>query len=358
MSNAQRATLPLFLLIGIMMIAVFMWHPSPSVAQGTQVAAVSIDGDVATRIATSAPGATVQVVAGSDGLYRREAGEEWARAGDAPGDGAIVFAADSPDLMLSGDHPPCLRGGDATLLSRTEDGGETWTTVAGATDIRPLAVWADTGIAIGSSCAGFMLSMDAGLTWAAIEAAEPGFEITSSAVVSEPAGTDGPVVLFGETSEGGSSRLRTLDLADPGAPIVSGALREYFGIAALAARGDVFAIAAIDGVWLSTDAGASWTRSAEGLEPVVLAEDPAVAGLPAGVAMDEIGLFALAMLPGTEDGLVIGSARGLYVAKTPGDAWASAADVAGRVDQIGVSEGDDRLLLLSEDRVFETTLDR
>ena len=357
MSIIRLAAMPPFFLIVILSAACAGLPPSV-LAQATQAAVVSIDGDVATRIATSTSDATVQVVTGSDGLYRRETGKEWIRTGTAPGDGAIVFAADDPNLMLSGDHPPCLRGGDATSLSRTEDGGESWTTLAGATGIRPLAVWADTGIAIGSSCAGFMLSTDTGQTWAAIEAAEPGFEITSSAVVAEPVGTDGPVVLFGETSDGGSSRLRVLDLADPDAPIASGVLRDYYGVAALAGRVDSIALAAIDGVWISADGGASWTRSAEGLEALVLAEDPSVSGLPAGVAMDQIGLFAVTFLPGTEGGLAVGSARGLYLSQPSDGAWAAAGDIAARVDQIGVSGGDNRFLVRSGDVVYEVTLNR
>ena len=342
----------------ILSLVIFSIGLQPSVlAQEIPAQAVSIDGDHATRIATSSPDATAQAVAGDTDFYRRDAGQDWMRTGEAPGEGVVVFAADDPDLALTGDHPPCLRGGEATALTRTEDGGVNWTAVDGATQIRPLAVWAETGVAIGSSCAGFMLSTDRGLTWSGIDAVEPGFEITAFAVVGEPTGTSGPVILFGETSEGGSSRLRTVDLTDPSGPIVSGVLREYYGVAGLAGRGDSFAVAAIDGVWASVDAGHTWTRTADGLDAVVLAEDPAVAGLPANVAMDEIGLFAIVFLPGTEGGLAVGSAAGLYLSQSAGAVWVAAGGIAARVDQVVVAEGDNRLLLRSNDTVLEITLD-
>lgn len=343
------------ILLGIMLVRLVM--PGATVASASQAGpeALTIDGDTAVRIGASTPDATVQVVAGTDGVYRREAGGDWRRTGASPVAGRIVFAASEPDLALNGDHARCLRGGESTPLSRTEDGGATWTVVEGVTDVRPLAIWADTGVVLGSSCDGFLISLDRGLTWSPIDGAEPGFEITAFAVVAEPSGT--PVILFGETSEGGSSRLRRLDLADPGAPLVSGSLREYYGLAGLAASGDAYAIAAIDGVWISSNAGATWRRSAEGLEEVVLAEDPVEAGLPADVAMDEIGLFAIAFLAGPDDGLVVGTAKGVYARKSLDGAWHGVEGLQGRIDQVVITMGDDRLLLTSNDTVYEITLD-
>jgi hypothetical protein len=330
-------------------------HPGTAYRSGPT--AISIDGETVTRIAESTPEATAQVVAGPDSLFRRGMGEDWVRTGDAPGAGKIVFAATDLDLAINGDHAPCLRGGESTELTRTEDGGTTWTVVQGVMDVRPLALWANTGIALGSSCSGFMLSLDNGITWSAIEAAEPGFEITAFTVVADLEGSAGPVVLFGETSEGGSSRLRQMDLTDPAAPVVSDGLRTYYGFAGLAAMDRTVVIAAIDGVWISTDAGANWQRSAEGLEDVVLEQDPAQVGLPADVDFNQIGLFSVAFLAGSESGLVVGSTKGLYLSDTLDGPWTDVEGTDGRIDLVEVNDGDDRVLIASEDAVFEVTLE-
>lgn len=318
---------------------------------------LTIDGDTVVRIAESTPDATVQVVAGADGVYRREVGGDWRRTGESPAAGRIVFAAGNPDLALNGDHAPCLRGGESTPLSRTEDGGATWTAVEGVADIRPLAIWSETGVALGSSCGGFMLSTDSGLTWSGFDAAEQGFEITAFAVVADGSGSEGATVLFGETSEGGSSRLRTLDLADPTAPIVSEGLRDYYGLGALAGSGDTLVLAAIDGVWISQDAGLTWERNANGLDDVVVEEDPAQGGLPADVAIDEVGLFSIAFVPGTVDGLVVGTAIGVFRTDATASAWSRLDGFDGRVDQVAVRDGDERLLVASNERIFEIRLD-
>ena len=345
------------LIIVAMLIVAFPAGIPPAVAHPSGAMAVSIDGDAAVRVASSTPDASVQVVAGSDGLYRREPEGDWVRTGDAPGPGRIAFAAGDSDLALSGDHAPCLRGGVATDLMRTDDGGTTWAVVDGVQDVRPLAIWADTGVALGSSCGGFMLSTDNGLTWSEIDDAEPGFEITGFAVVAEPSGSEGPVVLFGETSEGGSSRLRQLDLGSPTAPIVTDGLRDYYGLAGLAGSGETYVIAAIDGVWISIDTGATWERRAEGLEDVVLEGDPAQVGLPADVQIDQVGLFSIAFLPGSDRGLAVGSANGLYLTEALEDAWTQVEGIDGRIDQVGVTDGDERLLIASGDTVSEVTLE-
>lgn len=344
------------MIVAMLVAALPAWLPSASAHQ-SEVTAVSIEGDAAARIAVSTPDAAVQIVAGADGLYRRESGEEWVRTGDAPDAGTIVFAAGDPDLALNGDHAPCLRGGETTPLSRTEDGGATWTVVEGVADVRPLAIWAVTGVALGSSCSGFMLSTDSGLTWSGIDAVEPGFEVTAFTVVPEPFGSEGPVVLFGETSEGGSSRLRQLDLADPAAPVVSEGLRDYYALAGLAASGDTFVIAAMDGVWISIDAGSTWNRSAEGLEDVVLDEDPAQVGLPADVDINQVGLFSVAFLSGADNRLVVGSANGLYLTETLDGAWTKVQGIDGQVERVVVTDGDERLLIASSDSVCEVILE-
>lgn len=320
-------------------------------------AGLTIDGDVVNRIARSSPGATSQIVLGQS-LFIREAGAGWTRTGDAPGAGSVVFAADDTDLLLSGDHPPCLRGGASTALERSEDGGKSWESIDGAEGVRPLVVWRESGIALGATCSGMMLSTDTGRTWADLAAIEPGYEITAFAPVTTSDGKDTPVVLFGMTSEGGTSRLYRLDLTNPASPVLSEPLREYWAIAGIAARGDTYVLAAADGVWVSQDGGQSWNRSADGLQNVVLEQDPSVVGLPVDVEPGSFGLYAVAFLDGAGAALAVGSVNGLYTAADPSGAWSLVDGMEHRIDHVSVIPGDNRLLYETEDQVFEVEVPR
>ncbi|HEV2066597.1 MAG TPA: hypothetical protein VGR08_07165, partial [Thermomicrobiales bacterium] len=309
---------------------------------------LAIDGDMVTRIAHSSPVAASQVVLGQ-GVYIRQSGTDWKRTGDAPGSGSVVFAAADTDLLLSGDHPPCLRGGAATPLERSEDGGKSWQVIEGVEGLRPLIVWSETGVALGATCSGMMLSMDTGRTWADLAAIESGYEITAFAPIVTDEGGDSPAVLFGMTSEGGTSRLYRLDLSDPASPVLSEPLREYWAMAGIAARGDTHVLAAVDGVWVSEDAGKSWNRSANGLEDVVLEQDPNQAGLPVDVKPESFGLYAAAFLDDDDLALAVGSADGLYAAARLSGPWSHVGGTAQRIRQLAVIPGSDRLLYATED---------
>lgn len=319
--------------------------------------ALEIEGDAINRLASSSPEAISQVVVGQ-GVYARDRGSDWARTGDAPGPGAVVFAADDPSLLLNGDHPPCLRGGAAAAVERSEDGGASWLPVEGVEALRPLVVWSESGIALGATCSGMMLSTDAGQTWSDLAGIEAGYEITAFAAIASIEETDGPAVLFGMTSEGGTSRLYRLDLSDPAAPELSEPLREYWSVAGIAARDDTYVLAAADGLWISEDAGGSWERSADGLEDVVLEQDPSQAGLPADVEPGSFGLFSVAFPGADSDALVIGSANGLYAAESLADPWTRVEGTAGEIDGISVIPDDDRLLYSAEVMVFEAAAPR
>lgn len=313
---------------------------------------LSIDGDPVTRLAVSSPEATAQVVVGQ-GVYTREVGADWRRTGDAPGPGSVVFAADNPDLLLSGDHAPCLRGGSTAPLERSESGGAAWEPVDGIEALRPLAVWSESGIALGATCSGMMLSTDTGETWSDLAGIEAGYEITAFASIASDDGARGPRVLFGMTSEGGTSRLYRLDLTDPADPQLSEPLREYWAIGGVAARDSLYVLAAVDGVWVSEDAGGSWMRSADGLDDVVLEQDPSQVGIPADVEPETFGLFAAAFLNADNESLVVGSANGLYTAGSPAGPWEAVQGSTGEIRQIQAVPGADSLLYAADDMVFE-----
>lgn len=340
------------LVLTALLVAAPLTATGASAQPSESPSALTIEGDAITRLASSSPEATSQVVVGR-GVHSREAGGDWSRTGDAPGSGAIVFAADDPGLLLNGDHAPCLRGGTAAPLERSEDGGATWEPVEGIEGLRPLVVWSDSGIALGATCSGMMLSTDAGKTWSALAGIEAGYEITAFASIASEDGSGGPSVLFGMTSEGGTSRLYRLDLSDPADPTLSEPLREYWAIAGIAARGDLYVLAAADGVWVSEDAGRSWERSADGLDDVTLEEDPSQAGLPADVEPGSFGLFAAAFLGADNDALVVGSANGMYTATSPAGPWAPLDGSTGEIRQIDALLDADPVLFAADDSVFE-----
>jgi len=312
---------------------------------------IEIDGDTASRIVASPAGTNTLRVAGEDGLYEStESG--WSRVAPSPPPGKLVGGDAESGLMMAGDHEPCGRGGSSVALHRSTDDGQTWSAVDGATGYRPLAIWPERGLALASSCLGLHVSRDGGLTWNPVEGIEPGWEVTSFAAVPQ-VDEGGPVVLVGLTGEGGTSYLRSIDFTDPAAPVVSGDLRTYYAIGGLAGEDDTYVLAAMDGVWISEDAGASWERSAEGLQDVVLERDPAEFGFPADLDPSRYGLFSAAMLPGERPGIVVGSVDGLYISYEDSPGWSRIEGTSRRVNEIVVC-GDGTLLLYATDEgVFQ-----
>ena len=115
-------------------------------------------------------------------------------------------------------------------------------------------------------------------------------------------------------------------------------------------------LGAMDGVWVSPDAGQTWERRAEGLENLVLAEDPAVAGLPENIDPEVFGISAVSPVPGERGGLVVGTGDGLYLSSADGEPFVKLAGTAGRVDQIQIHGETGVVLYRADDHVFHTTL--
>jgi hypothetical protein len=254
--------------------------------------------------------------------------------------------------MLAGETASCMAGGPPIDLSRSDDGGQTWATVPDATGLEPLAIWPDQRLALAASCSGLHLSTDLGMTWETVPGVDPGWDVTAFADVTADTG---PVVLVGLTGEGGTSFLHRVDFTDPAFPVVSESLREYFAIGGLAGTGDSWILATLDGAWLTADAGATWTRSADGLDGVVLEQDPLEFGLPQDLDMNRIGLWSAALIPGTTDGYLVGSASGVYVKGEADTAWSLIEGTGGKVDQVVVTS-DGGIAYLVDDLVRTATL--
>lgn len=311
---------------------------------------VTIEGDPITRLVATPHGDDRMLVAGESGLYL-QAGETWESVAPAPPPGRVVSAGADSDVLLAGDHEACLRGGSSLPLQRSSDGGQTWEAVEGAAGFRPLAIWPERNLALASSCLGLHVSLDGGLTWNPVEGIEPGWEVTSFAVAPR-ADDSGPVVLVGLTGEGGTSYLRSIDFTDAMAPVVSSDLRIYYAIGGLAGEDDTYVLAAMDGVWISNDAGMTWERSAEGLKDVVLDQDPAEFGFPADIDPSAYGLFAVALLPGERAGIVAGSVDGLYISYDDSPGWSRIEGASGRVNEIAVNSEGTLLLYATDEGVF------
>lgn len=315
------------------------------------VGPIVVDGDTATRIVATHPGNDSVMIAGASGLYAND-GSGWATIGPVPPAGHIAATGDGAELLLAGDHSHCMLGGPGTPLHRSDDAGQTWAPVPGSLDFRPIAIWAEPAIALASSCAGLQMSFDGGMTWSPLPGIEPGWDLTAFAEIPQSDGS-GPFVLVGLTSEGGTSYLRSIDLSDPLAPVVSADLRMYYGLGGLTGADDTRVLAAMDGVWTSEDQGSTWSRSAEGLESVVLEQDPAQFGFPEDLDPRGYGLFTASLLQMEPPGIVVGSVDGLYTSHAVGGGWSRMDGTAGRVHEIAVSDHGSLLVYATDDGVFQ-----
>ncbi|MDP9368493.1 MAG: glycoside hydrolase, partial [Chloroflexota bacterium] len=307
---------------------------APSVETPMAVTPLSVDGDPIVTLVPAPAGATAVYVVGQEGLYRTtDGGESWEPAGPPPPSGRLVAAQDSPLVLLAGSRPPCARGGGPDVtLSRSDDGGTTWQPLSGEIGVEPLAIWREAELALAADCAGLRISRDTGRTWADLPVLPPGSEVTAFA----PRATGDvaqPAALLATTSEGGTSRLFHLDLADPANPALSDPLIEYWGLGSLPGDEDRYVLGAATGVWLSDDRGATWTRHRDGLEAVTISVDPLVAAEP--IPDEELqrgfGIDAVAANPASPDHLYAGTIDGLFASRDAGPTWEQVEGVEGRV---------------------------
>jgi photosystem II stability/assembly factor-like uncharacterized protein len=337
-------------------------HGVAAAWQATPIASPAAVGSNDVQIAARGLAAAQEgeVLYTTGGLARSlDGGATWEPAGPPPPPGRLVVAAGDPLLLLAGARPPCARGDPyPPLLHRSTDGGATWAPVAGTPGVEPLALWADTQLALGASCAGLLVSTDAGQTWPEQPAPlmEPGFDVSGFAVII---GTDpaAPAALVLGTSEGGTSQLWRLDLADPGQPAASEALTVFWGGGSLAGlasgQGERFVVGTANGVLISADGGATWALSRTGLEEVTLSVDPTQGPIPDAELQRGFGIPAVAIDPTRDGRLFAGTVDGLYVSLDGGGAWERVPGIDGIVSRIVVSP-DAGQLLVETDRAVQT----
>lgn len=303
------------------------------------------------RLVSTLPGAESLAIATESGL-RLTTGEESSEVGTKVPDGAVVMADGDPPTLLVGEHDGCMAGTSGSPLQRSDDGGETWTTVAEAGNIRPLVLWPD-GVALAASCAGLHLSVDGGLTWSAVDDVPAGYDVTSYGVVNGD--DDARIVLVGLTSEGGTSTLFALDLADPSAPVLSEGLRQYYAVGGLTGYGDTYVQVGIDGAWVSTDSGATWERQSDGLDGLVLDRDPLEFGLPQDLDPRSLGMDAVT-ISGDGQTVIASTKQGLYQRPLTRGAWTAVPGTTGAAEALVLSGDGTIVLSVAEGVVTESTL--
>lgn len=323
--------------------------PTPVVVDGDRIVAV-VDG----------PGSTVGAVSAQSFYRSEDAGLGWVAGGPLPPRGRIVFAEDAADVLLAGDRPRCGRGGDGAPLHRSVDGGASWQPVAGGDETLPLAVWAGAGLALATGCGDLRRSLDGGATWATLPVPEPGRDVTAFAVVPDTssvgAATERAAVLA-FTGEGGTSRLRRLDLSDPADPVFGDVLRTFWGVGALAAGGGRLLLGDATGVWVSDDGGATWGGGRAGLEEVTLSVDPLTAALPDAELARGFGIDAVGLDPAEPDRLYAGTVGGLFASVDGGGRWRRVAGVEGPVFDLVLAAESDRLFAQTMEGVVAVPLD-
>lgn len=355
-TRAPWRTLMAVALASMSLAAVPVAAAPPALQPTAEATPLTVADDQITTVVTVPVGAPSLYVVGGQGLYRApSAGGDWEQVGPAPPPGRVIGSADGSSILLAGDHPPCGRGGDVTPLSRSADGGASWETVAGVTDLRPLAVWGEANFAVGATCSGLQLSTDGGTSWAPSDVLEAGAEVTAFSVIADAAGPSRQA-LVGVTGEGGTSRLYLLDFADPAQPVASGVLKEYWGLGAVAGMAPQFVLGAADGVWLSIDSGQNWTLRRTGLEEVTLSVDPLVELLPDDELERGFGINDVVLSPQQANVMFAATIDGLFMTDDAGATWERVAGIEGTVTTLVIAPERNEVLAEAEAGAFVVTL--
>lgn len=239
----------------------------PWLVEGQPVMQVAIAGERRFFVTTAAG---LYALTG-DQIERRATSGQWPN-----------LVAAGPATLVSGDPPPCARGGAGVPLRRSVDGGRTWQPAQATGGRGPLAARPVPTLGSGLfavACDGLYHSTDTGATWQRLAILEPDHEPVD--VATTPDGARLYIVaLFGE---GGTTRLLASERQGNGWTAAR-RLRESWG-------GGVVSVGREDGrsvvyfgnplgVELSRDGGATWQALNTGLDSTRLLADPRGSALP------------------------------------------------------------------------------
>jgi hypothetical protein len=291
--------------------------PLPTGGAELRILGKAIQGIVAGNSDGSVLYATTAV-----GLSRsRDGGRTWTASGDNQ-QGVMVAALNNPEVLYAGDYGVCSQGAAGGMMTRSVDGGFTWQEFVNGRGIRPLLVEAgQQSMVIGSDCS-LQISSNGGQNFSAFT--DYGNADIYAAASSDPAALDDQMAILG-IAEGGTGHLFLYDLSGQ-QPSFEGDLAELFGLGAVAWSGGRIVLATSTGVGISDDNGATWSWSRTGLEDVTYSVNPLEEPVPDDEAGKSLGFTVVAIDPTDPDRIWIGGQLGAFSSTDSGQTWQQLGD--------------------------------
>ena len=188
------------------------------------------------------------------------------------------------------------------------------------------------------------VSVNGGQTWNDYPMT-PSFDVSDMSLV-------GNTLYVLITSEGGTSRIRPIDVTDPSHPNVGDDLHEFWGGGTLIASSDRIVVGEPHGIDVSVDGGNTWTFSRTGLESVTVSVNALTQPIPKDELSRKFGIYALAVDPSDASHIMAGTIRGLYESKDGGNTWSRVAQIDEvQIDQLTYAQGGDDLYVITDGAV-------
>lgn len=287
---------------------------------------LSIAGKRAVAVVMSDPAHPAAYAVTGHALYRSDSGGDWHQISLSDSSGSLLVDPADPNVLYSGGHPGCAVGGPAVTLRKSSDGGNTWQALPAGQNVRPMFVDpSNPRVIYGERCS-LAISVDGGQSWTDYPMT-PSFDVTDMSL----AGHELYVLI---TSEGGTSRIRPIDVSDPSRPRMGTDLHEFWGGGTVMAASGRLIVGEPHGVDVSTDGGRTWSFSRTGLETVTVSVNALVDPIPNDELSRKFGIYSLAVDPQNASRLFAGTIRGLYESQDGGRTWTRVS----RIEEVPVHD--------------------
>jgi len=286
-----------------------VYYPTPTPAPAQPVGA-NIGGQLMTKVIGDPHSATIYAFTNAGWLYRSNTnGSQWYMVVTNPAMHHFLMSAADPNILYSGAGPNCSSATvEIAPMYKSEDGGETWTELAGGLGLKPmLADPSDADKLFAADCTTLYLSTDGGQTWATKPDA-PADNIWQTFSLADMAAgaTWDEIYGVGNDGQGQGSVAFTGDqgatfsnITDPNqAPQNVSAV-----LPSLTDSGKVW-VASGKGVWASADYGVNWSLSKAGLEYLI----------KTNTVLNDLAY-------GQNGSLYLATQKGLYIQREPNGAW-------------------------------------